>query len=112
MASQSNPNTLSKNKRIERAKKSAKTRAKAAYSQKLERKHGITKAQARKGARPGLLPTSGPGAPISKKKQRKLERNLGYAMKRRMEAEGEVVMKGSWPPRLELERDARGEGGL
>ena len=60
----------------------------------LTKHHGIIKADTCRGARPGLLPTSGPNKPISKKKLRKLERKMGYALKRKMEREGEVEMKG------------------
>ncbi|EGS17536.1 uncharacterized protein CTHT_0068670 [Thermochaetoides thermophila DSM 1495] len=59
----------------------------------LTKHHGIIKADTCRGARPGLLPTSGPNKPISKKKLRKLERKMGYALKRKMEREGEVEMK-------------------
>ncbi len=52
------------------------------------------RADTTRGARPGLMPTSGPRALISSKKRRKLEKKMGYALKRKMEAEGEVDMKG------------------
>jgi hypothetical protein len=95
MPSRKNPNVPSKNRIAARANKARKTRQYAATLSALEAKGGaIAKADARRGARPGLLPTSGPRAAISKKKQRKLERALGHAMKRKMESEGEVVMKG------------------
>jgi hypothetical protein len=95
MPSRKNPNAPSKNRLAARANKARKTRQYAATQGALAAKGGaIAKADARRGARPGLLPTSGPRAAISKKKQRKLERALGHAMKRKMESEGEVVMKG------------------
>jgi hypothetical protein len=97
MPSVKNPNAPSKNRLAARAGKQRKTRRQAAAQGQLLRQGGaIAKADARRGARPGLLPTSGPRAAISKKKQRKLERALGHAMKRKMEAEGEVVMKGTF----------------
>jgi hypothetical protein len=94
-----NPNATSKRTRSVTATKKRKVQMKKAYDERLQSKHNITKAAARKGAKPGLLPTSGSGAAISKKKQRKLERKLGYALKRKMAGEGEVEMKG----RLALE---------
>jgi hypothetical protein len=42
------------------------------------------------------LPNSGPNAKLSSKKQRKLEKKMGYALKRKMEKDGEVVMQGYW----------------
>jgi hypothetical protein len=95
MPSRKNPNTPSKNRIAARAGKARKTRQYAATQGALAATGGaIAKADSRRGARPGLLPTSGPRAAISKKKQRKIERALGHAMKRKMESEGEVVMKG------------------
>jgi hypothetical protein len=40
------------------------------------------------------LPTSGPRAKLSAKKQRKVEKAMAHALKRKMEAEGEAEMKG------------------
>jgi hypothetical protein len=71
----------------------SKTR-KAPAKSSSEGRTRISKADARRGARPGLLPTSGPKAKMSAKKQRKMEQRLALAVKRRMEAEGEVEMKG------------------
>ena len=74
--------------------------ARASAAKKVQRqksfagKHKITKAQAGAGARPGLLPNSGPGKKLSAKKQRKLEKKMGYAVQRKNEAEGIVEMKG------------------
>lgn len=54
------------------------------------------RADTTRGARPGLMPTSGPRAPLSGKRARKEEKKLAYAIRRRMEAEGEVEMKGEF----------------
>jgi hypothetical protein len=97
MPSVKNPNTISKNRQADRAGKQRKASKQAASQSKLNARGGIqAKADARRGARPGLLPTSGPRAPISKKKMRKLEKAMGHALRRKMEAEGEVVMKGTF----------------
>jgi hypothetical protein len=42
------------------------------------------------------MPTSGPRKPISAKRQRKLDKKLGYALKRKQEAEGDAEMKGEF----------------
>ncbi|KAL7624864.1 hypothetical protein AAE478_004078 [Parahypoxylon ruwenzoriense] len=91
MPSVKNPNAPSKNRLVARAAKARKQGQK-----RLARsgaKGRVAKADATRGARPGLLPTSGPNAALSAKKRRKLERKMGYALKRQMEVEGEVVMK-------------------
>lgn len=96
MPSVRNPNGPSKNRltaRAATARKQGQKRTAAAG------KSRIAKADATRGARPGLLPTSGPNAAISAKKRRKLERKMGHALKRKMEAEGEAEMKGTFSPR-------------
>jgi len=90
MPSVKNPNVPSRNRLAARACKVRKQRQKKS----AEGKSGISKHDAQRGARPGLLPNSGPRAAVSSKKQRKLDRKLGYALKRKMEADGEVIMKG------------------
>ncbi|KAI1138469.1 hypothetical protein F5Y05DRAFT_413090 [Hypoxylon sp. FL0543] len=92
MPSVKNPNGPSKNRLAARAAKARKASQKrsAAGRNKTNR---VAKADEKRGARPGILPTSGPNAALSSKKRRKLERKLGYAVKRQMEAEGEVEMK-------------------
>ncbi|TLS25447.1 hypothetical protein PpBr36_07814 [Pyricularia pennisetigena] len=90
MVSVSNPNKPSKNRLAARAAKGKKAQQKSSAEGKLSR---VEKAATKRGARPGLLPTSGPGAKLSSKKARKLERKMAHAMKRKMEAEGEVEMK-------------------
>ena len=90
MVSVKNPNQPSRNRVAARAAKGRKAQQKRSAAGKS----GISKLDARRGARPGLLPTSGPRAALSSKKQRKLERALRHATQRKMEADGEVVMKG------------------
>ncbi|KAI1126916.1 hypothetical protein F5Y10DRAFT_202518 [Nemania abortiva] len=92
MPSVKNPNGPSKNRLAARAATARKHSAKQ-LTRKQQQQQKITKADAKRGARAGLLPTSGPNAAVSAKKMRKLERKMGYALKRKMEAEGEVVMK-------------------
>ncbi|KAK4100194.1 hypothetical protein N658DRAFT_142236 [Parathielavia hyrcaniae] len=108
MPSVKNPNAPSKNRLAARAAKARKTRQQAAAQGQLARQGGaIAKADARRGATSGLLPTSGPRAAISKKRQRKLEKQLRHAMKRKMEAEGEVEMKDA---PAEKEKKTKGDG--
>ncbi|KAK3936638.1 hypothetical protein QBC46DRAFT_295859 [Diplogelasinospora grovesii] len=106
MPSVKNPNKPSKNRLAARAAKSKKVRAQQSAAGKQSR---IEKADARRGARPGLLPTSGPNAPLSSKKQRKREKQLAHALKRKMEAEGEVVMKDA-PAADNKKTGKKGEG--
>ncbi|KAL1838483.1 hypothetical protein VTJ49DRAFT_2621 [Mycothermus thermophilus] len=90
MPSIKNPNFLSKNRLAARAAKLKKQRQKAAERNRLAKVPGgeeLAK-DVKRGARPGLLPTSGPRAAISKKKLRKLERMRGYVLKRKLEQEG------------------------
>ena len=98
MPSVKNPNAPSKNRLAARSAKARKSRQKAAALGQLASVGGkAAKADARRGARPGLLPTSGPRAPVSKKRARRDEKRIAHALKRKMEAEareGEVVMKG------------------
>ncbi|KYK57096.1 uncharacterized protein DCS_04103 [Drechmeria coniospora] len=90
MPSVKNPNGPSKNRLVARASKARSVARKRGE----EARNKISKADTTRGARPGILPTSGPKAKLSAKKQRKLEKKMGYALKRRMEAEGEAEMKG------------------
>ncbi|KZZ92477.1 hypothetical protein AAL_06103 [Moelleriella libera RCEF 2490] len=86
MPSVKNPNGPSKNRLAARDAAAKKTRRKA--SQFAQNK--IARKDVALGARPGILPTSGPRAKISAKKARKLEKKLGYALKRKeLEAEGQ-----------------------
>ncbi|KAI0444162.1 hypothetical protein F4803DRAFT_549367 [Xylaria telfairii] len=100
MPSVKNPNGPSKNRLAARTATARKHSAKHAARETLhanltaQSAGRITKADARRGARSGILPTSGPNRALSAKKARKLERKMGYALQRKMEAEGgEVVMK-------------------
>ncbi|KAI0449370.1 hypothetical protein F5B21DRAFT_509231 [Xylaria acuta] len=99
MPSVKNPNGPSKNRLAARTATARKHTTKQLARKTLEHslsqqsKGKITKADARRGARAGLLPTSGPNRALGAKKARKLERKMGYALKRKMEAEGEVEMK-------------------
>ncbi|KAI1390601.1 uncharacterized protein F4822DRAFT_426449 [Hypoxylon trugodes] len=93
MPSVKNPNGPSKNRLAARAAKARKQNQKRNAGAALERKSRVAKADAKRGARAGILPTSGPNAALSAKKRRKLERKMGHAVKRQMEAEGEVEMK-------------------
>lgn len=90
MANVKNPNRISKNRQAARAAKARKANLKRCNPANQDK---VAKADRTRGARPGLLPTSGPRKAISKKKARKLEKKMGYELKRRMEAEGEAVMK-------------------
>ncbi|ODA79000.1 hypothetical protein RJ55_04590 [Drechmeria coniospora] len=83
MPSVKNPNGPSKNRLVARASKARSVARKRGE----EARNKISKADTTRGARPGILPTSGPKAKLSAKKQRKLEKKMGYALKRRMEAE-------------------------
>ena len=90
MPSVSNPNGPSRNRLAARASKAKKIqRQKSKAGQ-----HKISKKEASLGARPGLAANSGPTRVLSKKKARKLEKKMGYALRRKMEAEGVVEMKG------------------
>ena len=89
-ASVNNPNGPSKNRLAARASKAKKIRQKKSFAAK----HKIATRDTMRGARPGLLPTSGPRARVSSKKARKLEKKLGYALQRQMLADGEELMDG------------------
>ncbi len=86
MPSVKNPNKPSRNR----------VAARAAHRRKLQQKRSAegqladraAKADAKRGARPGLLPTSGPRAPLSAKKQKKLVQRMTLALKRKMAANG------------------------
>lgn len=93
MPSVKNPNGPSKNRIAASAAKKKKEQQRKSRAGQTK----ISKSAAARGARPGLLPTSGPGAALSSKKKRKLEKAMAHALKRKMEKEGltlEDVMKG------------------
>jgi hypothetical protein len=94
MPSVKNPNGPSKNRLAARAATARKRSQKAAAQGKKQ--DGVQKADDRRGARTGILPTSGPNKALSSKRRRKLEKKMGYALKRKMEADGEVEMKGKF----------------
>ncbi|KAF9869878.1 hypothetical protein CkaCkLH20_12677 [Colletotrichum karsti] len=88
MPSVKTPNHRSKNRLAAQANKAKRVRQKKSE----ENKNKIAKTDSMRGARPGLLPTSGPNAPLSKKKAKKLEKKMAHAIRRKMAAEGEVEM--------------------
>ncbi|KAK4158768.1 ribosome biogenesis protein ALB1 [Cladorrhinum sp. PSN259] len=89
MPSVKNPNKPSKNRLAARAAKIRKVRQQSSASGK---RGAPSLDDQRHGAREGLLPTSGPKKPVSGKKARKLEKKLGYALKRKLESEGVTGM--------------------
>jgi len=100
MPSVKNPNKPSKNRLAARRASTKKRAQKSSEAGRLSR-IGITKADAARGAKPGLLPTSGPRAALSKKKLKKLEQRVRLATQRAEKAEadkegGELVMRGEF----------------
>ncbi|KAI0205326.1 hypothetical protein F4808DRAFT_473371 [Astrocystis sublimbata] len=99
MPSVKNPNGPSQNRLCARKSTARKHTTKSlarknlAASLSAQSNGRVTKADVPRGARAGLLPNSGPNKALSAKAARKLERKVGYALQRRMEQEGEVVMK-------------------
>ncbi|KAK6857813.1 hypothetical protein PG990_013472 [Apiospora arundinis] len=89
MPSVKNPNGPSKNRQAA-MRASAKKKAQKSSAAGQTR---ILKSDARRGAREGILPTSGPNRALSAKKQKKVDQAMRLALKRKMEAEGEVEMK-------------------
>lgn len=90
MVSRKNPNGPSKIRQAARAGKILKEQQrKSAAGQ-----HKISKDAINRGARIGLMPNSGAGAPMSSKKKRKVEKAIAHALKRKMALEGVVEMKG------------------
>jgi hypothetical protein len=88
MVNRANPNVPSKFKR----------KANRSKVQKRNAANGVTK-NARGTARSSVIhPTSGPAAPLSAKKARKVEKAINHARKRaieaQLEADGEVAMTG------------------
>ncbi|VUC28166.1 unnamed protein product [Clonostachys rosea] len=88
MPSVKNPNGMSKLRASARALKAKKVQRQISE----QNKNKISRKDVARGARPGLLPNSGPRAKVSGKKARKLEKKMGYALKRKMDAEGIVEM--------------------
>lgn len=89
MVSVKNPNKTSRNRMAARAatkrKQQKKMSADGSHADK------VAKADTKRGARAGLLPTSGPRAPLSAKKQKKVVQRMALALKRKMEANGGVL---------------------
>lgn len=90
MPSVKNPNGMSKIRASARSLKAKKAQRQISE----QNKNKISRKDVARGARPGLLPNSGPRAKVSGKKARKLEKKKGYALKRKMDAEGIVEMTG------------------
>ncbi|KAK3328543.1 hypothetical protein B0T19DRAFT_442436 [Cercophora scortea] len=102
MPSVSNPNHTSKHTLSARAG----GRKKLAQRLSAAGVHKISVDDMNRGARPGLLPNSGPRAALSKKKQKKVDQQLKLALRRKMEAEaaaaaaaGEVIMADAPAPK-------------
>ncbi|KAK1835880.1 ribosome biogenesis protein ALB1 [Podospora conica] len=89
MVSRKNPNQPSKNRLAARAGAAKKKAQMSSAAGRMK----VSKQDHARGAGGGLLPTSGPNAAPSKKKQKKLDQRLRLALKRKMELEGEVEMK-------------------
>lgn len=110
MPSVKNPNTVSRNRQMARTAKARKQSLKQLSTSKLSSR--VEKADARRGARPGLLPTSGPNKPLSKKKQRKIEKLMAHAIRRKAESdaakeeemEGQLFFAPSSPVEFSLVR--------
>ncbi|KAH7032734.1 uncharacterized protein B0I36DRAFT_347911 [Microdochium trichocladiopsis] len=85
MPSVKNPNGPSQNRLKARASKARKQTSKAASGRNKSR---ALKADEKRGAREGLLPTSGPRRALGKKQQQKLERRIANELKRREAEEG------------------------
>ncbi|CAH0044440.1 unnamed protein product [Clonostachys solani] len=101
MPSVKNPNGMSKLRVSARSLKAKKAQRQISE----QNKNKISRKDVARGARPGLLPNSGPRAKVSGKKARKLEKKMGYALKRKMDAEGIVEMTDV------VETDAKADAG-
>lgn len=98
-ASVKNPNCTSQNRQRARRAKARKQTLQAVASARLPDR--AARADARRGARTGLLPTSGPNRALSSKKARKLEKQMAHAIRRKAEEEekkAQVEMKGQYSP--------------
>lgn len=94
-ASVKNPNCISRNRQRALRSKARKQTLQAVASARLPDR--VAKADTKRGARTGLLPTSGPNKPLSRKKARKLEKQMAHAIRRKREEEekkSQVEMKG------------------
>ncbi|OAA65612.1 hypothetical protein SPI_02399 [Niveomyces insectorum RCEF 264] len=103
MPSVKNPNKPSRNRLAARAshqRKQQRKRAADGVRTNGVRPDRVAKADTKRGARPGLLPTSGPRAPLSAKKQKKVVQRMALALKRKWAANGgapEVDMADATP---------------
>lgn len=98
-ASVKNPNCISRNRQRALRSKARKQTLQAAASARLPDR--VARADAKRGARTGLLPTSGPNRALSGKKARKLEKQMAHAIRRKREEEekkAQIEMKGSLCP--------------
>ncbi|KAL1898171.1 hypothetical protein Sste5346_003577 [Sporothrix stenoceras] len=87
MPSVKNPNKQSRNRMAARAATKRKQQKKNS-ADGHHKEDRVAKADTKRGARPGLMPTSGPRAPLSAKKQKKVIQRMTLALKRKMEANG------------------------
>lgn len=94
-ASVKNPNCVSRNRQRALRAKARKQTLQAAASARLPDR--VARADVKRGARTGLLPTSGPNKPLSSKKARKLEKQMAHAIRRKREEEdkkSQIEMQG------------------
>lgn len=88
MPSVKNPNKPSKNRLAARASKAKKRAQKASAIGTRAVRFAISNSDAQRGAKPGLLPTSGPNAALSKKKAKKMEQRRRLLKRKMEEVEG------------------------
>lgn len=84
-----NPNGPSRLKLVSNARKAKSQQARVEALAKNNNR--IAKQDSRRGARPGILPSSGPNTAISRKKAKKIERALGHAQRRQLEQEAQAA---------------------
>lgn len=84
-----NPNGPSKLQSVANARKAKSQQARVEAL--ANNKNRIAKQDTRRGARPGILPTSGPNTALSRKKARKIERALGHAQRRQQQQETQAA---------------------
>ncbi|EFX02403.1 hypothetical protein CMQ_2452 [Grosmannia clavigera kw1407] len=92
MPSVKNPNKPSRNRMAARAAHQRKQQQKRSAAGKLS--SGNAQMDTTRGARAGLMPTSGPRAPLSAKKQKKVIQRMTLALQRRMAVEGADAVLG------------------
>ncbi|KAH6695018.1 hypothetical protein F5X68DRAFT_227016 [Plectosphaerella plurivora] len=84
-----NPNGPSRLQSVANARKARSQQARVEAL--ASNKNRIAKQDARRGARPGILPTSGPNTALSRKKAKKIERALGHAQRRQQQQEAQAA---------------------